>query len=318
MRTISRTTIAATTLTLLGLVVACNPDERAEEIGASSAAISMPACGTQLNEIDGVWAYSNGIYEGTGSSCAGETAIHTLRYQCVEYAQRYMNTKFGIIPVWPVAVAAEMCRKNPAGTKTHWVGDGYQPKHGDLAVWTVNNYGHVAVVKTATTSGIEIVEQNGAWSTRGTRTLPSPGYSGVACFVSADANTAGGGGGAGGGTGSSTGSPNIATCALGAGMYCGGNGGGADKSALYRCSGGAPSVASTCAMGCEWRVSPQNDACRTSATCPNGAGRYCGGNGVSGDPDVLFECGGGRIAAVQRCNRGCVRKAVGLNDVCAP
>ncbi len=267
----------------------------------------MPPCGSQLNEIDGVWAYSNGVYEGTGSSCAGQTSSGTLRYQCVEYAQRYMSAKFGIIPVWPVAVAAQMCTLNPAGTKAHWVGDGYQPKRGDLAVWTVNNYGHVAVVKSVGASGLEIVEQNGAWSTRGTRTLASAMAAGIACFVSANANT-----------GSSGGSANIATCGLGAGMYCGSNGGGSDKAALYRCAGGAPSVAETCAMGCEWRTSPQNDACRTSAACPNGAGKYCGGNGVAGDPDVLFECGGGRITPVQRCARGCQKKAVGLDDACAP
>ena len=55
-----------------------------------------------------------------------------------------------------------------------------------------------------------------------------------------------------------------------------------------------------------------------SASCPNGAGRYCGDNGVSGAPNVLFDCRAGKITAVQRCARGCQHMATGMNDVCAP
>ena len=306
-----------TTLAVL-LAVACGV-ETTEEVGTSTSAIVMPACGTKLNEIDGVWAYSNGVYEGTGSSCAGQTALGTLRYQCVEYAQRYMHDIYGIQPVWPVAVAAQMCTLNPSGTTVKWVSSGYAPKRGDLAVWTTNNYGHVAVVKSVRTDGIEIVEQNGAWSTIGTRVLPmSTGWGGVACFVTANANTGSGGGGSGVGTGGGNGPSS--PCAFGAGLYCGGNGGGADRGTLYRCSavGATPSVEQTCAMGCEWRPDGQNDRCRASATCPVGAGKYCGENGVSGSPNVLFDCTPGKITAVTRCARGCKAMPTGTDDACAP
>ncbi|MCW5809392.1 MAG: CHAP domain-containing protein [Labilithrix sp.] len=282
-----------------------------EEAGSTSAAIVMPACGTPLNEIDGVWAYSNGWAEGTGQSCAGVTALGTLRYQCVEYAQRYMNQVYGITPVWPVAYAAQMCASNPAGTKTHWVGDGYQPKRGDLVVWRTNTWGHVAVIKRVVPGGLEIVEQNGAWSANGTRTLTGNG--GAACFISANANTGSGSGsgGSSGGTSSATG-----TCGLGDGLYCGGNGAGTDKGALYRCTGGRPTLEQRCSMGCEWMPDGQNDRCRTNAHCPLGNGHYCGGNGVSGSSNVLFDCRNGVITPVERCANGCRRMPNGLNDVC--
>ena len=59
-------------------------------------------------------------------------------------------------------------------------------------------------------------------------------------------------------------------------------GGGTDAATLYHCDGTRPSAKQTCAMGCEWRPSGENDRCRAAASCPQGAGAYCGGNGISG------------------------------------
>ncbi len=302
--------------TLVPLVlVGCASDPSEEETASQSLAAS--ACGTPLAEVDGVYAYSNGGYTNTGYSCAGISPVGAYLYQCVEFAQRYMNKIYGIQALWPVGAAAEMCTSQPPGVQTHWARSGYAPKKGDLVVWGAvagNPWGHVGVVRKAVPGGIEIVEQNASINgSNGVRTLwgsPTQGYaatggSPIACFVTAKANT-----------GSGSTSPATGTCALGDGLYCGTNGAGNDPTKLYRCTGGQPAAIESCALGCEWRPAGQNDRCRMNAECPYGAGLYCGGNGISGDPNVLFECGGGRIKARERCTHGCKRMAVGFNDQC--
>lgn len=286
-----------------------------EETASQSLAAS--ACGTPIAEVDGIYAFSNGAQTNTGDSCAGISPIGSYLYQCVEFAQRYMNTRFGIAALWPVAAAAEMCTSQPAGVQTHWAKSGYVPKKGDLVVWGAvagNPWGHVAVVRKPVSGGIEIVEQNASiGGSNGVRTLwgsPTQGYAGtggspIACIVTATAN-------------SQTGTTATGTCALGDGLYCGTNGGGSDESKLYRCTSGQPAPVENCTLGCEWLPNPQNDRCRTMAACPYGAGLYCGMNGITGDPDVLFECGGGKIRALKRCTRGCKPMQIGLNDECAP
>lgn len=280
-------------------ITACAADSADEDTGRASSAL-MPACGTNLAAVDGVWAKSNGAQTNTGDSCFGRTSVGALGYQCVEFAQRYMNAIFGIKALWPVDYAAQMCTSHPAGVTTHWAGSGYVPKHGDLVVWNTNYYGHVAVVRTVTGSSLEIVEQNASiGGSQGVRTIGIDS-AGVSCYVSADTNRI----------------TNDAACAFGDGLYCGKNGAGEDPSKLYRCAGGVPTVAETCAHGCEWRPNGQNDRCRTDAACPYGDGDYCGGNGISGASDVLFTCGGGTIVAKQRCAGGCEARAIGENDRC--
>lgn len=162
----------------------------------------MPACGTPLAEVDGVWAYSNGEFTATGESCAGTNEIGALEFQCVEIAQRYMNERFEIQPLWDrIFVAADMCTPEnlPPGVSRHWSGD-VEPQHGDLAVWTDDGYGHVAVVRTVWPDAIEIVEQNS--NAEGTRTLWGDAVGGYFsawgsspdCFVRADAAAGDGGG----------------------------------------------------------------------------------------------------------------------------
>ena len=55
---------------------------------------SAPACGTVLSTYSSIPAYSNGNYQGTGTSCAGSCSTGS-QYQCVEYVQRFMNSKHG-------------------------------------------------------------------------------------------------------------------------------------------------------------------------------------------------------------------------------
>lgn len=298
------------------LVAACSaPNNASEPLGETTSNITMPACGAVLNDVDGVSAYSNGWAEATGNSCAGQTASGTLLYQCVEFAQRYFQQRYGTQLVWPVQYAAQMCTAHPAGTTVHWANSGYQPKHGDLIVWQGHTIGHVAVVKSASAGSITIVEQNGGWSTTGTRTLSSSdGYGSAGCFVSADANTGGGGDGEVAST---------APCAYGNGLYCGGNGGGSDPNTLYRCTNGVAAVAEHCAHGCTKMPARENDRCSTEADgvdpgqgCPNGFGDYCGGNGVSGDANTLYSCQPGGLTVKQKCATRCRHMPDGKNDVC--
>ncbi len=198
------TTVMTKTRFVLGasaLLGACYEGARAQGPGTSEYREQQGApapCGTPLAEIDGVWAYSNDWDTGTGESCAGAADNGSLRYQCVEVAQRYMEAMFGMPAVWrEVWVAADMCTHHPAGTTVHWVSEGYRPAHGDLAVWTDDGYGHVAVVRTVYEDAIEIVEQNSTYD--GVDVLygdPIGGYFrswGTApdCFVAADANGGG-------------------------------------------------------------------------------------------------------------------------------
>jgi hypothetical protein len=182
-------------------VAGCDETATVEGPGTSEFREQMGApapCGTPLAEIDGIWAYSNDWNTGSEFSCAGQAPNGSLRYQCVEVAQRYMEAMFGMPAVWAnVWVAADMCWQNPVGTTVHWVSEGYAPQHGDLAVWTDNGYGHVAVVRTVWQDAIEIVEQNATYE--GVDVLYGDPYGGYFrswatapdCFVSADANAGG-------------------------------------------------------------------------------------------------------------------------------
>jgi hypothetical protein len=52
------------------------------------------------------------------------------------------------------------------------------------------------------------------------------------------------------------------TCSYGDGLYCGGNGTPGDPAVLYRCRGGATTVAQACESGCQRMQAGVNDRCR--------------------------------------------------------
>lgn len=94
-------------------------------------------------------------------------------------------------------------------------------------------------------------------------------------------------------------------CLVG-GYYCGGERLPGDPRSLYRCDdGGAGTLTSTCAVACIVAPPGKDDACSAAPTCVVG-GRYCGGDKVNGDPNVLYRCNaGGALSVVTRCARGC-------------
>lgn len=172
----------------------------ADETDSSEDALSYAPCHTALAEVDGVWAYSNGSCTAQLCSCGGQASSGALLYQCVEYAQRYFQERFGTPALWPVNYASQMCDagRHPAGTTVHWLGDGYTPRRGDLAVWRNSTAGHVAVIADAWDGGIAIVEQNS--SAEGHRVLSGDAFGGYygswgttpACFVTAGGSDGGG------------------------------------------------------------------------------------------------------------------------------
>jgi hypothetical protein len=50
--------------------------------------------------------------------------------------------------------------------------------------------------------------------------------------------------------------------------------------------------------------------------CLHGDGRYCGGNGVDGDPGTLYVCAGGNATVLEACAAGCAAQPAGTNDFC--
>ena len=55
----------------------------------------------------------------------------------------------------------------------------------------------------------------------------------------------------------------------------------------------------------------------TVGTCPYGNGLYCGGDGVTGDPDTLYTCTGGVLTVDTVCAIGCTHMPNYVNDKCA-
>jgi len=129
-------------------------------------------CGEIMSSYNGIPAYSNGEYQGTGYSCSDWSSTG-LQFQCVEYTQRYMNTLYGIAPVWPVDFAYEMCESYPSGiTPVNY------PSEGFGVVFNWFPYGHTAIVTGFNDNIINVIEQNGSPS--GTATYYQ---SSVLCYL---------------------------------------------------------------------------------------------------------------------------------------
>jgi hypothetical protein len=106
-------------------------------------------------------------------------------------------------------------------------------------------------------------------------------------------------------------------CKLGSGVYCGGNGVEGDLGTLYRCKDGTVDVEKKCGTSCLWFKDGVPDACDGDATkCPNGAGTYCGGNLVSGDPKTLYRCNAGAVTVEKVCETACTKVTGGKTDKC--
>jgi surface antigen len=132
-----------------------------------------PSCGVAMSSYNGVSAKSNGQDQCTGECCGGSISTGCA-YQCVELAQRYMNEKHGITPIWHDN-ANMMCDSYPSGiSKTN------DPQPGDLWVRTTGTYGHVAVITAVHSSTVDVIEQNSSPSGTNTYNKADAG-----CFLTA-------------------------------------------------------------------------------------------------------------------------------------
>jgi surface antigen len=143
---------------------------------ACSGALS---CGSNMASYDGVNAKSNGYDQCTGNCCGGHISTGCA-YQCVELAQRWMNVKHGITPIWYVN-ANQMCDSHPSGVKKT-----SNPQPGDLWVRTTGTYGHVAVITAVHSSTVDVIEQNSSPTGRNTYNKADAG-----CFLTAGSSSSG-------------------------------------------------------------------------------------------------------------------------------
>jgi hypothetical protein len=95
------------------------------------------------------------------------------------------------------------------------------------------------------------------------------------------------------------------TCTIG-GVYCGGNELEGDPNTLYKCTATGPVIRGACVGGCEIRAAGKDDACRGVGGPCVIPGRYCGGDKLPGDPQVLYRCDGTQMPpVVMSCQSGC-------------
>ncbi len=285
-----------------GSIDAVNPT------ASTSEAVSQAPCGTALASFDGTTAYSNGGWVGTGTSCAGVGA-YGYQYQCVELVMRHFQTHWGLR--W-YGNARNLLDWAPRNTVDVWYnGDAaHPPVPGDMVVWEVGTYGHVALVTAVGAGSVEVIEQNVAGN--GSATLPYDGASiGArwgnwvpAGWAHAKANGGESGGNNGGGwscASSSWAGGQIWTCSGGA---------------LHECDANGNPQVQNCDRGCYARSMGEADLC-VSAT----SGWDCGSSAWGGaqlwtcSGGALYRCEGGAPEVVQ-CPSGCRSNGLGSDDAC--
>jgi surface antigen len=119
--------------------------------------------GTVLGDFNGVRVYSNS----SSDYASGERSIVNgkdvgLKWQCVEYVNRYYLKKFGINlrdkhsnhakTFWGNASKMQLDRFNNGGTTA--------PEIGDIAVSDSGTYGHVAIVRSVSNNQMCVAQQN--------------------------------------------------------------------------------------------------------------------------------------------------------------
>lgn len=209
-------------------------------------------------------------------------------YQCVEYAQRYMHEKHGIIANWHKN-ANMMCSDLPSGiSKTS------NPQAGDLFVRTSGTWGHVAVISAVHSNTVDVVEQNSSPSGKNTYNRADAG-----CFLTAGH------------------APSDGTCSH-LGYYCGNDGLGKSANNLYYCkgSGADPVLAEDCAFTCGTMTSGYDDKCVSGSCSKVNTGNYCGDDKIGGNAGFLYRCESSKPQGAKKCANGCVTAAAGSNDYC--
>jgi hypothetical protein len=109
-------------------------------------------------------------------------------------------------------------------------------------------------------------------------------------------------------------------CPGGDGLFCGGDAVTGDANTLFCCYLGSKTPAQPpCQGGCQVRGpingKPINDRCVVQS-CPSTNGPYCGGDGVPGCPNTLYQCVNGDLTNPTVCANGCQVAPPGVDDYC--
>jgi CHAP domain len=232
---------------------------------------------------DGITANASGPYTG-------------LRWQCVEWAERYFLFKWqvsgpnGTMPWGSIPGAADMCEK----TASYYSARAIQKKTsgpvlGDLMVWKRGTcgsdatYGHVAVVRGpgSTSSKLKIAQQNAGDANALSEVSSSCAY----CFIHAlsNPNTAltGGSGGASGGSGGASGGSGGASGGTGGSGATGGAG--EAGSAGLSGSAGEPGLAGAAGSAGEDAATGGAGASADATATSGAAGAPANGEKAQGD-----------------------------------
>jgi surface antigen len=120
--------------------------------------------GIQVGQFNGCVAYSNGsttYYSGLPNYAAG---VYTgIKWQCVEYVQRYYYEQYGlnIKPFFGNANSFfNQGNASAAGLQIYPNGGYESPQVGDILCSNGGTYGHVAIVREVTTNYIKVIQQN--------------------------------------------------------------------------------------------------------------------------------------------------------------
>ena len=134
------------------------------ESGLGSGGSRSSSWGTAMDSFQGVVAYSNGSQSGVHPNArqteAGETR-YGLKYQCVEYVNRYSALANGTGNMIGTGNAIDYAR--PRGFGYTWIEnkkDDNLPQSGDIIVFGGGSYGHVAIATNTSTSSVGIIQQN--------------------------------------------------------------------------------------------------------------------------------------------------------------
>jgi surface antigen len=129
--------------------------------------------GQALDSLNGVKVYYNGeTYEVYGENKSADGYYLGLKYQCVEFVNRYYYQHYGFKIKNPYGNAWQFYnRKLPDGALNSERGlmqftnpSQTRPREGDIVVFDRSafaHYGHVGIVSAVSNSEVEIIQQNG-------------------------------------------------------------------------------------------------------------------------------------------------------------
>ena len=158
-----------TTTTASWTVEVVNPDGRTSgEYTFTVNAPSSPAFGTLIGSFNEIPAYSNGSINNDSGDYNSDAGTNTgLKWQCVEYVNRYYYVHYGLNIRIPGQNANQYFPNASArGLIGIPNGSGMAVQVGDILCFEGGSAGHVAIVRDVSSSQITVIQQNVAQDNR--------------------------------------------------------------------------------------------------------------------------------------------------------